>query len=136
MESKKKYRKVDCIYCESRTTVVDGVVLYGPNHKLSKKKFYYCEPCKAWVGMHEGSNKPFGSVANASLRKRRLETHKVFDEFWINSKNPNYERKAAYAWLASKMNLAESDCHIGMFNDDQCKIAIRFCLIRKKSAYK
>lgn len=135
MQDNNRFKNVNCDYCNSKTSVVKGTVLYGPNHRLSNKKFYYCEPCQAWVGMHEGSKKPFGSLANVRLRKKRLEAHKVFDIFWIHAKNPQEERKTAYAWLASKMNIPIDKCHIGMFNEEECKIAIRYCLIRKKSAY-
>lgn len=129
-----KYRKVYCGYCEKRAEVVDGHSLYGYEHKLSNKKFYCCKPCEAWVGMHEGSNKPFGSLANAKLRKKRLDTHKAFDVLWRDKQNPTVARKQAYSWLASKMVLDVDQCHIGMFDIEQCNLAIRFCLIKKKSA--
>lgn len=136
MSLNNRFRNVNCDYCNNKATVVNGTALYGLNHRLANKYFYYCEPCQAWVGMHEGSKKPFGLLANASLRKKRLEAHKVFDVFWINAKKPQEERKKAYEWLASKMNIPVDKCHIGMFNEEECKIAIRFCLIRKKSAYR
>lgn len=132
MVSNTKYWSVKCGYCGDKAVVVNGLVLYGADHKLTKKFFYYCEPCKAWVGMHENSNKPFGTLANAALRKKRLDTHKALDFFWVNAKNPSHERKQTYSWLASKMKIPVGDCHIGMFDLDQCATALRFCLIRKK----
>lgn len=132
MENLKRFRSIECNYCGKPAKVVRGGDLYGPNHHLSGKYFYCCKDCDAWVGMHEGSFKPFGTLANASLRKKRLAAHKVFDPLWSNQKKPVVARREAYLWLANKLNIPVEKCHIGMFDSKMCDKVIRFCLLRKK----
>jgi hypothetical protein len=44
-----------------------------------------CVPCEAWVGCHKNSKRNFapkGRLANAALRKAKMEAHKSFDRLW------------------------------------------------------
>ena len=77
---------------------------------------------------------PLGSLANEALRTLRPRTHGVFDPLWKDVKIENTSRAArakvrtkAYSWLAALMNLPVSNCHIGMFDEEQCLRAIEFC---------
>lgn len=128
----KWYRNVKCIYCDKKTKAVKGEVLYGTKHKLSNKEFYYCEPCQAWVGMHENTNKPLGTPAKADLRKKRLTAHSVFDKIWRDDNFLNEgiskQRKLAYQWLAKNLDIDQHNCHIGNFDIDQCNKTIYMCL--------
>ena len=77
-------------------------------------------PC----GLSSGDNAPLGNVANEVLRLKRMETHKVFDDFW---KGRRMSRTAAYKWLSKKMGLPEEKTHIGGFEMDQCQQVIDIC---------
>lgn len=79
---------------------------------------YQCVPCDARVGCHPGSDKPLGTLANAELRKARMAAHAAFDPLW---KLHGLKRSAAYAWLARKMGIVVTSCHVAHFNVDQCK---------------
>lgn len=85
---------------------------------------YYCLPCDAFVGVHKGSDIPFGTLANAELRKLRKQAHEQFDLLW---KTGRMSRSSAYNWLAQKMNKPAEKTHIAMFGVDDCKRVIELC---------
>jgi hypothetical protein len=66
-----------------------------------------------------------GRLADRHLRYWKHRAHEAFDKLW---KTPNrLNRKDAYKWLAEKMSLPRSKCHIGMFDVEQCKTVIQLC---------
>ena len=65
-----------------------------------------------------------GKIANAVLRLKRQETHRVFDSFW---KSRRWSRNKAYIWLANSMKLPEDDAHIAYFEMDECEQVITLC---------
>ena len=123
-----------CQYCKRQTELVDSKVVYRKSYGL----IYLCKPCRAWVGVHEGTTRPKGEVANARLRQLRIEAHKYFDFLWKEKlrrkriTNPNYKKRraraSAYKWLAEELGIEGKDCHIGMFNMQQCEKTIPICL--------
>ena len=58
-------RKVYCDYCGRETEYVDSKVIYGKSYG----KIYLCRNCMAYVGVHKGTDKPLGRLANAELRR-------------------------------------------------------------------
>lgn len=92
---------------------------------------WYCEPCNAWVGVHKGTDKPLGRLANAELRELKKEAHKYFDPLWEMKMKQGYKkghaRAKAYKWLAGEMGIDGKLCHIGMFDEDQCGRVIEIC---------
>lgn len=83
---------------------------------------YLCRPCNAYVGVHSGTDRPKGSLANAELRDWRKATHARFDPLWRDG--PFKKRNAAYRWLSEQMKLPIEQTHIGMFTVEQCKAAL------------
>ena len=77
----------------------------------------------AYVGVHKGTDKPLGRLANAELRNWKKAAHAVFDPLWKYGRFRGH-RNAAYAWLAQKMGLPVEKTHIGMFDVGQCRKAI------------
>ena len=65
-----------------------------------------------------------GKLANAVLRLKRQETHRVFDSFW---KSRQWSRDKAYLWLSSSMNVSGEDAHIAYFEMDECEQVIKLC---------
>ena len=57
-------REVYCDYCGRRPEYVDSAVSYGKSYGMT----LLCSPCNAYVGVHDGTNKPLGRLANAELR--------------------------------------------------------------------
>ncbi len=97
---------------------------------------YLCKPCRAWVGVHKGTDTPLGRLANAELRIWKRAAHTAFDPLWQRGRFRGY-RNAAYDWLAKEMGLPRDQTHIGMLDVDQCRQAIRVIkMSEKKGAYR
>jgi len=87
---------------------------------------YLCRPCNAYVGVHRGSNKPLGRLANAELRQWKQAAHAAFDPLWKTGRFRG-KRNGAYKWLAAQMGLPVEETHIGMFDVEKCKRVIQIC---------
>lgn len=112
-------QKVVCPYCGRVAKYVDSsVIYYGHSYGMA----YLCRPCNAYVGVHSGTDRPKGSLANAELRGWRKATHARFDPLWRDG--PFKKRNAAYRWLSEQMKLPIEQTHIGMFTVEQCKAAL------------
>lgn len=116
-----------CRYCGSSVVFTSNAEIYGKEY--GNGKCYLCRNCKAFVGVHTGTNIPLGTLANDELRKARKQAHNLFDKLW---KEPTriMTRFNAYKWLSKKMNLKQSDTHIALFEIEQCKTVIE--LVKNK----
>ena len=115
-------KKVFCDYCGRRAEYVDSKVVYGRSYGM----IYLCRNCMAYVGVHKGTDKPLGRLANAELRHWKIQAHDAFDPLWKYGPFKG-RRNEAYAWLASQMGLPVEKTHIGMFDVQQCKRVIQIC---------
>lgn len=122
--SAKVQAPVSCDYCGKNAPLVTGRQVYPHRPDLYAKKFYKCTPCDAMVGVHPGTIKPLGRLANAELRKAKMAAHAAFDPLW---KNGDRKRGSCYAWLADQLGIRHQDCHIGMFDVDMCKRVVEAC---------
>lgn len=120
-------RVVVCSYCGGRAKFVSGDRVYGRTGPWSNMRFWYCAPCKAWVGCHKRNSKygfigdePMGRLADYELRRAKRILHSVFDPLW---KHKWMSRGVAYKALAKAMGLPAKDCHIGYFDLNQCREA-------------
>lgn len=43
---------------------------------------YWCKDCDTYVGCHQNSRKPLGSIGNAELRKLRIQVYSIIDVRW------------------------------------------------------
>ena len=109
---------MNCDYCDSVAKLVIGKEIYPHRRDLHNKRFWQCKPCNAYVGCHPNTDKPLGRLANAELRQVKINAHSVFDTIW---KSGEMSRTKAYKWLADKLNIKDSECHIGMFDIEKCK---------------
>lgn len=113
-------RKVYCDYCGRQAEYVDSKVVYGKSYGM----MYLCRNCMAYVGVHKGTDKPLGRLADATLRKWKMAAHASFDPLWKTGPFRG-RRKAAYGWLAGQMGLPVEKTHIGMFDVPQCQEVIK-----------
>lgn len=113
---------VICDYCGKPAQFVDSALVY---HGHSYGMVYYCPDCQAWVGVHKGTDRPLGRLADAELRRWKRIAHMNFDRIWRN--NRRMSRKKAYEWLSSQMGLPAEETHIGMFDVGRCKEVIALC---------
>lgn len=127
-------RKVICGYCGNRAELISSIVVYrgrdfGP--------LWRCEPCDAYVGVHRGTTEPLGTLANAKTREARKRAHEVFDASWarllpISNKSRRQIRNEAYAAFSEFSGIPREKCHIGMFDEEQCDLIIRYCTSHEK----
>ncbi len=128
-----------CPYCGEIPDYVDSKVIY---HGKSYGMMYYCLNCDAYVGVHKGTNKPLGRLANKELREYKKLAHyyfdkisktdlinKIYDSVYPEKSN----RNKAYYWLAKQMGIDKEFCHIGMFDIDQCSMVVEICKNALKS---
>lgn len=120
--------KVICPYCDAPAVLVDSAEVY---HR-SYGPIYLCRPCRAWVGCHKGTTKPLGRLANYELRVAKQAAHAAFDRLWKSKMSKEgcgkkRARGAGYAWLAEQLGIPRAECHIGMFDVDQCERVVTLC---------
>ncbi len=128
---------VTCAYCGERARLVRGTVIYPHRADLHDKQMWHCEPCKAWVGCHPGTITPLGRLADAELRAAKMDAHAAFDPIWQarhqvkSAADPTYKKHHArggrYKALAQAMGIPQQQCHIGMFDVQQCRRVVEIC---------
>lgn len=106
-------KPVFCPYCGSQAAFKDAFVVY---RRMGLGMVYICpnQPCDARVGVHEGTDKPKGSLANAALRSMRSSIHALFDPLWRDTKE--FDRTELYEAAAHVMGVKEF--HIGEMRED------------------
>ncbi len=127
-----------CPYCGQNAEKTTGAVIYPHLRRLADKVMYRCVPCTAWVGCHDGTDKPLGRLADAALRKAKQDAHAAFDPIWqelaASGMSRSRARSQAYAWLAEALGIAVRDCHIGLFDEETCKRVVTACQARPQAA--
>lgn len=113
-----------CPYCEQPSRKATGLDIYPHRPDLSGLSFYLCSDCDAYVGSHRKTGQPLGRLANAELRGWRKKAHVAFDPLWKD--DGRFTRKEAYARLATHMGITTDQCHIAMFDVEQCQQVIAF----------
>lgn len=101
-----------CPYCSKTSKLVDSEVIYGRSYGL----VYICQPCQAWCGVHKGTIRPLGTLANAELREWRKRAHAAFDPIFKLNHLPRWK---AYKRLAKALCLKV--VHIGESDISTCK---------------
>lgn len=116
-----------CPYCGNKTEFIDSSAVYGTSYGM----IYRCPPCNAWVGVHKGTNKALGQLANPELREWKKKAHALFDPLWMKKMRSGCSKKkargAAYKWLSQQMGIPVDQTHIGMFDVTQCQQVVELC---------
>lgn len=129
-------RAVTCDYCgRPAQFFASSAEVY---HGRDFGPIYRCTPCKAYVGCHPGTVKPLGRLANAELRRARLAAHAAFDPLWQAKQwregcSKQAARSAGYAWLAGQLAIEPEQCHIGMFDVEQCRRVVEVCAAARRT---
>ncbi len=113
-----KKQTIRCPYCGSLAILRDASYVYGSN--AFDGKVYVCShypACDSYVGVHQGTSLPKGSLANRTLRKKRIQAHQIFDQLW---RKGIFSRHEAYRWIGDKFCLQTRQAHIGNFSDYMC----------------
>lgn len=116
-----------CPYCFKRSVYVDSSEVYNKSYGM----IYLCRSCKAWVGVHKGTSKALGRLANSELREWKKEAHFHFDKLWQakikKGFSKNKARGFAYKWLAAQLGITPTETHVGWFDVDMCKKVVEIC---------
>lgn len=107
-----------CPYCKKEAKWINNKEVYGKQFGRSYM-CYYCKDCDAYVGCHNNTKNPLGTMANASLRKMRQHVHSVLDPLWKSGK---YTRGKIYQMLQDAFG---EPVHIGESDVEKCKEIIR-----------
>jgi len=117
-----------CPYCQSEVKFYkDSILVYGRDYGA----LYVCSRyprCDAYVGVHRGTTKPKGRLANKELREWKKKAHAAFDPIWQRGR---MRRGRAYELLAEKLGIPKKEDHIGMFDVAMCKRTVEIFLLRK-----
>lgn len=119
-----------CVYCGGQP------VLRPTSDHVYRKDYgpvWECPRCLARCGVHRGTNKPLGTVANAEDRLLRETAHGLFDPLWRRKMasagiQKSHARSRAYRWLASEMGMEPARRHISMMHGDDLRRVIATCL--------
>lgn len=116
-----------CPYCGSRALLRPASVVYGPKASDPAAPYFICArypACDAYVAAHKRTRLPMGSLANAELRRKRIQAHAALDRLWESGL---MSKKQAYLWLQAKLGLPGEETHIGRFSTFRCEQVIQLC---------
>lgn len=111
-----------CPYCGSSVTLRDASHVHGVR---GNGLLYVCDRfprCDAYVGVHEGSSRPLGTLADRELRIWRRLAHESLDPLWRSGR---MARREAYRLLQEILAVPAEHAHIAMLNLAQCRVLIR-----------
>lgn len=103
-----------CPKCNKEAPWVENKEKYGRNFGESYM-CYYCKTCDTYVGCHNNTRTPLGTMADKETRRLRKMAHANFYLLWKNGK---YGRIEAYRLLAKSMN--KDVVHIGESDIETC----------------
>lgn len=117
--------KIKCPYCGRNAVLRPASYVYGD--KAIDEYLYVCSAypeCNSYVGVHKGTLKPKGTLANGDLRNKRIHAHKKLAKLWENG---IMSKKQAYRWIQDKFCLSSQQAHIGQFSEYRCDELMREC---------
>lgn len=119
--------EVTCPYCGARAVCVPASSLFGGMVRRKGDYIYRCSRwpvCDAYVSAHRRDHRPMGTLANACLRRKRMQAHEALDTM---CRSRGMDKWAAYLWLQCKLRLEPEQTHIGLFSEAQCDHVIALC---------
>jgi hypothetical protein len=106
--------KIICPYCNNEAPWVENKEMYGRNYGKSYM-CYYCKPCEAYVGCHNNTRRPLGTMANRELRQWRRQVHDAIDPLW---KSKSISRGYMYHLISEALGY---QYHTGESDIETCK---------------
>lgn len=115
-----------CPYCGRPATAATAEEVYGPERSRGFRdaRFWRCIPCEAYVGCHPGTDVALGTPAKEPLRKLRSQVHARLDPLWRTQARRGKARGEAYAFLARALGISAGECHVGLFDEARCLLAL------------
>lgn len=122
-----KKQNIYCPYCNAPAVLRPAHMVHGAKTNKIKSYLYICSrwpECDSYVSAHQKSLQPMGTLANKTLRRKRILAHKALEQYRIQK---HMEKWAVYLWLQGKLGLTEAQAHIGMFSEQMCEQVVALC---------
>lgn len=122
-----KQVNIKCPYCGSRAFLRPASVIHDSKYRQPGDEVYVCArypACDSYVSAHRHNHLPMGTLADRSLRHKRMKAHAVFRQLWEKG---FMTKPAAYRWLQVQMDLPPEETHIARFSDWRCDQVIGLC---------
>ena len=104
-----------CPFCKKEAPWVENKEIYNGKNYGKSYMCYYCKPCDAYVGCHNNTKQPLGTMANKEMREWRKKVHAKIDPLW---KNGGIKRKHLYARITKAIGKVY---HTGETDIETCK---------------
>lgn len=124
---KRKPIQIKCPYCGAKAVLRPASHVYGTSLTEKGRHLYLCSnwpACDAYVSAHKSTLLPMGTLANGTLRHKRILAHRALDEL---QRRRHMDKWAAYLWLQMQLDLSSEETHIGLFSVGQCEQVIKLC---------
>ena len=110
-----------CNYCNNEAEWVENKEVYGRRYGKSYM-IWLCRNCNAYVGCHNNTKEPLGTLADTELRELRKKAKGKFIVKFLGGtwKRPHNEKNLAYSRLGGLLGLKKGECHFGMFDKETC----------------
>lgn len=109
---------MNCPYCDNLALWCENKEIYGKNYGKSYM-CYLCKDCDAYVGCHNNTRRPLGTMANKELRQERIKVHDHIDKFW---KSGEFSRKHVYKATSKHIG---KEYHTGECDLETCKVILQ-----------
>lgn len=118
--------KIRCPYCGAHAVLRSSKAVYQGKAKPGRHLFVCARYplCDSYVGAHEGTLLPMGTLANGDLRNKRIQAHRAFNRLWESGTMKKWQ---AYRWMQAKFGLCSQQAHIAMFSEYMCDQLITEC---------
>ena len=118
---------IKCPYCGSRALLRPASVVYGEKAIDTTAPYYVCTrypACDSYVAAHHRTRLPMGTLADGTLRHKRIQAHAVVNR---RGEDGLMSKRQAYLWLQAKLGLPKEEAHIGKFSAFRCEQVIQYC---------
>jgi len=76
------------------------------------------------VELNRRARKALAAPAGSELAASRIAAHAAFDPLW---KSGRFSRGVAYEWLANELDIPVAQCHMVLFDVEQCRKVVAIC---------
>ncbi len=96
--------QIYCCPCRSHVnvTLASGKEIYPHRPDLKHHKFWRCNSCQGYVGVHAGTETPLGVIPTPAMRTLRTQLHAIIDPLWKSKKMTRSQVYAAMSRAAGR----------------------------------
>lgn len=106
-----------CPFCNEPAKWVPNEEIYGKRYGKSYM-MWWCKKDDAYVGCHQNTQRPLGTMTNKEMRTWRRRAHAMLDPLW---KGGQYDRREVYARISRHFG---HTVHVGESGVEECKAII------------